>query len=212
MKVTNRALARAGQLAAALLVGGILLLDRLNPAMNPVATPISHMGAVGAPYEAAFNGLLAACALLNAAFALGFARALRARQLAAWPAALIAAFGLLGLGGSAAFHCRAGCEEIDLMGMLHFVPTTLGLVALLLAIAVMPGYLQALGADDRVQQVALWAGHATWLATALYALAVLLQDHFLFPYIGLIQRVFMIAFAVWLYAIASLMTVKASKS
>jgi hypothetical protein len=203
--------ARAGQLGSALLVGGILVLDRLNPTLDPVAAPISHLGAVGAPYAAAFNWLLAVCALLIAAYALGLGRALRARELPAWPAALLAAFGLLGLGGSAAFPCRAGCEEVDLLGVLHFVPTTLGLVALLLTIAVMPGYLAALGAGDRLQQAALWSGHLIWAGAALYALAVLLPDPFLFPYIGLIQRVFMAAFSVWLYAIAIPMTVNESK-
>lgn len=202
MALNLRLLIRSGQLAAALLVGGILALDRLNPALDPVAAPISHMGAVGAPYAAAFNWLLATCALLIAAFALGLGRALRARELPAWPAALLAAFGLLGLGGSAAFHCRAGCEEVDLLGVLHFVPTTLGLAALLLAIAVMPGYLAALGAEDRSQRVALWAGQLVWVTAALYALAVLLPDPFLFPYIGLIQRIFMVAFALWLIAVA----------
>jgi hypothetical protein len=195
--------ASAGKLAGALLVVGILLLDRLNPQLDPVAAPISHMGAVGAPYAAAFNWLLATCALLIAACALGLGRALRARQLPVWPAALLAAFGLLGLGGSAAFHCRAGCEEVDLLGMLHFVPTTLGLAALLLAIAVMPGYLAALGAGDRSQRLALWAGQLALASTALYALAVLLPDPFLFPYIGLIQRTFMLAFASWLYAVTT---------
>jgi hypothetical protein len=192
-------------------VGGILLLDRINPALDPVAAPISHMGAAGAPYAAAFNWLLAVCALLIAAGALGLGRALSARDLPAWPAALLAAFGLLGLGGSAAFHCRAGCEEVDLLSVLHFVPTTLGLVALLLAIAVMPGYLAALGAGDRIQRAALWAGQLVWATTALYALAVLFPDPFLFPYIGLIQRAFMAAFAVWLYAVATTLTVKEGK-
>ncbi len=215
MSRKTRLLRRSGQLAASagvlaslLLPTGILLLDHLNPQLNPVAAPISHMGAVGAPYAAAFNGLLAACALLIAACALGLAGALRARHLAAWPAGLLAAFGLLGLGGSAAFHCRVGCEEVDLLGVLHFVPTTLGLVALLLAIAVMPGYLAALGAGHRIQRLALWAGHLLWGGTALYALAVLFHDNVLFPYIGLIQRIFILAFAIWLFAISMSMIKK----
>lgn len=199
-------LARAGQAAGPLLLAAILLFDGLTPSVDPISRPISHLGAANLPYAWAFNAALAICGLLVALFALGLGCVLHARGLRPWPAVLLAAFGLLGLGGSALFHCQAACDDSSLLGQLHFLPTTVGLLALLAAMGVMPGYLPALHARPAVERLVSWAGHLAWVGTALYGLGALFPGDPLGPYIGLIQRAFMLVFAVWLFALASRLT------
>lgn len=198
-----RLAAACGQAAGPLLLAAILAFDRLNPRLNPMADPISHLGASGAPYAGAFNAALALGGWLVAAFALGLGSRFRARGFRPWPATLIAAFGLLSLAGSAVFHCQAACDDSGLLGALHLLPTAAGLLALLVAMGLLPAYLPALRAGAALERLMIWAGQLAWVSTALYGLGALFPGDPLSPYVGLIQRLFIAVFAVWLFALAT---------
>lgn len=197
-----RRLALCGQLAGPLMLAAILVLDWLDPNVSSLADPISYLGARGAPYAPAMNAMLALSGLLFAGGALALQRVLP-RVPGRWqPVLVVALFGIVGMLGAALLPCDFHCSDGSLQGKLHYVPAAMGWGLLLFGLRAMPS------------QLALdpgWAAHATWpprLLQASLVLSVLFQlggqriVPALHPYVGLIQRLFLLAVFAALYAAA----------
>jgi len=104
--------------------------------------------------------------------------------------------------GAALLPCDFHCSDGSLQGKLHYVPAAMGWGLLLFGLRAMPS------------QLALdpgWAAHATWAPRLLQAslvLSVLFQlgglriVPALHPYMGIIQRLFLLAVFAALYAAA----------
>jgi hypothetical protein len=184
------------------MLGAILVLDWLDPNVTSLADPISYLGARGALYARTMNAMLALSGLLFAGGALALQRALPRLPWRWQPVLAVGLFGIVGMLGAALLPCDFDCYDGSLTGKLHYVPAAMGWGLLLFGLRALPS------------QLALdpgWAAHATWpprLVQASLVLSLLFQlgglriVPALHPYVGIIQRVFLLMVFAALYAAA----------
>jgi hypothetical membrane protein len=194
----SRGLLLAGIAAPVVLTVAIVLAGYYEPDYSHVSQYVSELGAVGASHQRAFNyGGLFLSGLLTVLFALGLYLRVKPRALLVAISVLAA---LAGVGRLVAglFPCDAGCnmEEMSIPATIHASAAFIGVMS-----GVFAPILLAIGLR-RCRQNILFRLSAG-LGSASLVLAV-----FFFgfgkglPYIGVIQRLILAAFYVWVIAVA----------
>jgi len=194
----GRGLLVAGFAAPVVLTVAIVLAGHFEPGYSHIFQYVSELGAAGAKHQKSFNyGGLFLSGLLTFLFAIGlYVRVKpRASLIASGVFVAVAGFGRLVAGLS---PCDAGCviENMSMPALIHaivgfFALTSGALAALFLAIGLKGGR----------------QGGLFWLSVGLgFAALVLVIILFGFgkglPYLGVIQRLILAAFYVWVVAVA----------
>ena len=194
----RRGLLLAGILAPVVLTAAIVVAGQFEPGYSHVSQYVSELGAVGASHQKAFSyGGLLLSGLLTALFALGMLLQVTPRASFIASSLLVA---LAGLGRLVAgiFPCDAGCviEDMSIPATIHafagFVALTSGAVApLILAVG--------LRRHSHVQLLPLSVALGS---ASLILVLILFGAGKGVPYAGVIQRLILIAFYVWVVVVA----------
>ena len=189
----------SGRWAAVLFLGMIVLVGAIQPGYDPLADPISHLGAREAPYAGWFNTVMALTGALIAMFALGLHRALAPAAFGWWPPLLIGSFGLLGVAGSGFFTCDVGCNGASVAGQLHYVPAVLGGSAMIWGMALLPARLRESPGWEQTALQSQFAAVLCFLGILVFDLSssgAMTRWH---PYVGLTQKAIFAVMFVWMY-------------
>ena len=194
----GRGLLVAGFAAPLVLTVAIVLAGHFEPGYSHVSQYVSELGAAGASHQKSFNyGGLFLSGVLTFLFALGLYVRVKPRASLIASSVLVAAAGL-GRLVAGLFPCDAGCvmENMSVPAAIH---TIAGFIALTCG-AFAPLFL-AVGSKGERKSELFWP--SVGLGFTSVALVVVL---FVFgkelPYVGLIQRLVLVAFYVWVVAVA----------
>jgi len=193
----SRGLLLAGILAPVVLTAAIVVAGQFEPGYSHVSQYVSELGAVGASHQKAFSyGGLLFSGLLTALFALGML--LQAPRASFIASSLLVALAGLGRLVAGIFPCDAGCviEDMSIPATIHafagFVALTSGAVApLILAVG--------LRRHSHVQLLPLSVALGS---ASLILVLILFGAGKGVPYAGVIQRLILIAFYVWVVVVA----------
>lgn len=195
--VGSRGLLLAGVAAPVVLTVAIVVAGQFEPGYSHVSQFVSELGAIGASNQKAFNyGGLFLSGLLTALFALGMYMRVRPR-VSFVVSSLLVAFAGFGRLVAGVFPCDAGCsiEDMSIPATIHtfagFVALTSGAFApLLLAMGLR---------SQRQNQLFLLSVGLGSVSPILVIILFGLGKGF--PYVGMIQRLILATFYIWVIAV-----------
>lgn len=195
-RVPTATLALGGLLGPVAFAAVVAVAAALEPGYSHVAQAISELGGVEATRPLLQNANFLATGVLTLAFAAALAQRFPAHRGAA---ALVALFALSSTIANGLLPCDAGCAGRTPVGLAHNVTGMAGFVA---AIAGMLRYARVWRTEAGWERFARFTAGAGFVALAGLVGFVVTKAAALESVDGLLQRVFVAAFLLWIFATA----------
>lgn len=173
----------------------IIIIGALTPEYNHVRGLISELAPLSFELAVITTSIMIFTGLLLIVFAVGLYRALPKNAYTSVAVALLIFFAVFGCIGTAVFPCDPGCSGLSELTKLHYLSVSLGFALLLLS----PGFMYIGIRGDETWEP-LEPINLTTLFLGIITILLFLSN--IQPIIGLLQKIFLAVYYVWIGAMA----------